>query len=529
VQTAPPAEQKTVGMRLLKTGQKGLLRVIFSRLGLITALLLLQFALMFYVFYLLDGVAPYYTGVSIVIVLLVGLRLLNSESDPTTKITWLVIIGVLPVFGSLLYFYTELEIGHRALSARVQHCIDESSGLIEQDAAVMQRLREQDAGAAGLAAYAARSGCHPVVQNTAVRYFPTAEDKFAALLEELQKAEKFIFLEYFIVDEGEMWGSILEILAQKAAAGVEVRVMYDGTNEFSRLPHNYPQLMRALGIKTKLFSPARPFVSTHYNYRDHRKIAVIDGHTAFTGGVNLADEYINIFPKYGHWKDSAVMVKGDAARSLTLMFLQLWNVDEPKGEYAPYVSVPIGPQAGAAGFVMPYGDVPLDEDRVGEQVYIDLLYRAKQYVHIMSPYLILDANMETALKYAAQRGVEVKLMLPGMPDKWVAHALAKNHYASLVHAGVEVYEYSPGYLHSKEFIVDGTEAVVGTINLDYRSLYHHYECAVWMKDTPCIADIERNFQQTLLLCEQQTPQRIAATKWYIRLLGKFMKVFAPLL
>ena len=515
-------------MRLLKKGQTGLRAVLFSRLGLITLLLALQILLLLGVLYKLSSLAPYYAGAASLLVAVMGLWLVNSSLEPAGKLTWMAIIAVMPVFGALLYLYTELDIGHRALSRRVQQLQRQTENLLVQDEGVLQALQQKQPRAAAMTRYVAKSGCYPVYQNTRVRYHASGEEKFAALLREIEKAEHFIFLEYFIVAEGEMWGSILQLLAEKAAAGVDVRVLYDGSCEFTTLPHDYPARLAELGIKAKMFAPASPFVSTHYNYRDHRKIAVIDGHTAFTGGVNLADEYINRLQKYGHWKDTAVMLKGDAARSLTLLFLQMWNLDERQGEFERFL-LPKPADVQSEGFVMPFGDCPLDSYKTAQQVYLDLLYRAERYVHIMSPYLIIDSDMEAALQYAASRGVNVKLMLPAIPDKWVAHALARGHYPALMGAGVKIYEYTPGYVHAKQFIVDGREAVIGTVNLDYRSLWHHYECAVWLYETPCIADMERDFQQTLTLCAQVTPQTIAAQRRSIRLLGKILKVFAPLL
>ena len=305
-------------------------------------------------------------------------------------------------------------------------------------------------------------------------------------------------MEYFIVDEGLMWGKVLEILARKAKEGVDVRVMYDGSCEFALLPRDYPRRLKALGIKCKVFAPVSPFVSTHYNYRDHRKILVIDGHTAFNGGVNLADEYINEKKKFGHWKDVAVMMKGEAVKSFTLMFLQMWGITEKEDETVRFLSYPALPQE-AKGFVIPYGDCPLDNDKLGERVYMDILNRAVQYVHIMTPYLILDGEMETALKFAAEKGVEVALLLPGIPDKVIPYALAKTHYASLIASGVKIYEYTLGFVHAKAFVSDAREAVVGTINLDYRSLYHHFECAAYLYNTDCIAKIEEDFQACLKL------------------------------
>ena len=272
-----------------------------------------------------------------------------------------------------------------------------------------------------------------------------------------------------------------------------------------------------------------PFLSTHYNYRDHRKILVIDGHTAFNGGVNLADEYINRIEKHGHWKDTAVMLKGEAARSFTLMFLQMWNIDEKEPEFDRFLVYPARGPEDAAGYVMPYGDCPLDRDKVGERVYMDILNRAERYVHIMSPYLILDGEMETALKFAAERGVDVTLILPGIPDKAAPYALAKTHYASLLDSGVKIYEYTPGFVHAKVFVSDDREAVVGTINLDYRSLYHHFECATYLCQVPCIPQIEADFQETLAKCRQATAQTLREEKLSRRLVGVCLKAIAPLL
>ena len=353
--------------------------------------------------------------------------------------------------------------------------------------------------------------------------------KFAELLCQLEKAKQYIFLEYFIIDEGLMWGRVLEVLARKAAEGVHVRVMYDGTCEFTTLPRDYPSRLEKLGIQCQVFSPVQPFVSTHYNYRDHRKILVIDGKVGFTGGVNLADEYINHIEKYGRWKDAAVMLEGEAVRPLTILFLEMWSIlREP--EFEKFLSVPPH-SVPAKGFAAPYGDCPLDGERVGEMVYIDLLNRAKRYIHIMTPYLILDGELETALKFAAERGVDVHLILPHVPDKKFAYALAKTHYKSLLDSGVKISEWLPGFVHAKVFVVDDSEAVVGTINLDYRSLYHHFENAVWMKDTACIPAIEKDFQKTLEFCRDVEPTResIWEGNVLLHLAGILLKVIAPLL
>lgn len=519
------------GMRLIKKGKMGLVRAIFSRFGLMLLLLLLQFGLLFLIFRWFGNLVPHYFGSSILLTVGMVLYLLNCDMDNSVKITWLVVIAVLPVVGVPLFFYIKSNVGHNLLQKRLLQLEGETRAHLPQENETFRKLEKQNPGAASLARYLdGRGGGFPVREDTAVTYFPGGEEKFAELLRQLEKAEKYIFVEYFIIDEGLMWGKILEILVRKAAEGLDVRVMYDGTCEFSTLPRDYPKRLEKLGIRCKVFSPVMPFVSTHYNYRDHRKILVIDGRVGFTGGVNLADEYINHVEKYGRWKDAAIMLEGEGVRSLTALFLQQWSIlREP--ELEQFLNEPIPMPENAKGFVTPYGDCPLDGERVGEMVYIDLLNRAQKYVHIMTPYLILDGEMELALRFAAERGVDVHLILPGVPDKKFAYSLAKTHYAALLKSGVKISEWTPGFVHAKVFVVDGKEAVVGTINLDYRSLYHHFENAVWMVDTACIPDIERDFQTTLEQCRTVEPTRESIWQNHplLHAMGVVLKAIAPLM
>ncbi len=518
------------GLSLLKKGQKGIIHAIFTRLGLIVLLLGIQVMYLFSMFQWFKDFLPHIWGGTALITASMVLYLLNRRDlDPTSKITWLIVIMLLPVFGALLLWYTQSDIGHTTVKNRLSQLTEQTREYIPQSQETMEALCRENPGAASLARYIRRSGCYPVFDRTAVTFFPLGERKWEEMLRQLEQAEHFIFLEYFIIDEGLMWGKILEILARKAAAGVDVRVLYDGTCEFSTLPHDYPKRLGKLGIRCKMFAPATPFVSTHYNYRDHRKILVIDGHTAFNGGVNLADEYINHIDKFGHWKDTAVMLKGQAVKSFTLMFLEMWGLSEKVLEFDHFLSFPARPQEDARGFVLPYGDCPLDNDRVGERVYMDILNRAQRYVHIMSPYLILDDELETALKFAAERGVQVSLILPGIPDKAAPYSLAKTHYASLLESGVEIFEYTPGFVHAKVFVSDDREAVVGTINLDYRSLYHHFECATYLYGVECIPEIEADFQATLGKCRQVTKETVKQEKLGLKVMGFVLKAIAPLM
>ena len=518
------------GIRLLRKGQKGLIHAIFSRFGLVLVLLVLQFGALFSLMRWFSNLLPHYLGGTLLVTAAMMVYLLNQDMNNSVRIPWLVVTALAPVLGVLLFCYTKEDVGHRMLKKRLLELEGQTRGQLAQDKKASTALDADCPGAASLAQYLrGRGGGFPVYENTQVTYFPSGEAKFAALLPQLESATQYIFLEYFIIDEGLMWGRILEILARKAAQGVDVRVMYDGTCEFSTLPRDYPRRLEALSIRCKVFAPVTPFVSTHYNYRDHRKILVVDGRVGFTGGVNLADEYINHVEKYGRWKDAAVMLEGEGVRTMTALFLQMWSIQrEP--EFAQFLTRPL-PETQAKGFVIPYGDCPLDGERVGEMVYIDLLNRARRSVHIITPYLILDGELETALRFAAERGVDVHLILPGKPDKWFAYALAKTHYLPLLSSGVKISEWVPGFTHAKVMIMDGQEAVVGTINLDYRSLYHHFENAVWMRGVDCLPRIEADFQDTLAQCRtvEPTRQSVWQGKKLLHLVGMVLKFIAPLI
>ena len=466
-----------------------------------------------------------FTGLS----LLVVLWIINRDDNPAYKMAWIILIMAVPLLGGLFY----LAVGHKQPSRKMRRKMEaerlRTENELLQDPEILKEAGASDRRIEGQMRYISETGGYPVYRNTSARYYQIGEELYQDLLEELKKAEHFIFMEFFIVGEGKMWGSIRQILEEKAKAGVDVRFMYDDLGSVSLLPGGYDRHLEAVGIKSIAFNPFVPFWSLVMNNRDHRKIAVIDGHTAFSGGVNLADEYINRRERHGHWKDTAVMLKGEAVKSFTLMFLQLWNVDEKEPEFDRYLEFPCRPRQEAGGYVLPYGDCPLDNDKAGERVYMDILNRAKDYVYIMSPYLILDGEMETALKFAAERGVDVRLVLPGIPDKKIPWALAKTHYSSLMASGVKICEYTPGFVHAKVFVSDDREAVVGTINLDYRSLYHHFECAAYMYGTDCIADIKADVEATIARSAPVPVDFMNREKLSLKLLGFIMKALAPLI
>ena len=516
--------------RLAKPVQKGLLHLVFSRFLIIILLIALQIGIFVALYGWLANLIHFMTAFQLIFTAFMVIYLFNNSMDSSAKLTWMFLIALFPLPGAAMLAFTQNNLGHRAVKERVDYRVEKTKSLLNQPEGVLKELEQQGDGTEDLVHYFNRSGCFPAYRNTETVYLPDGEVYFHTLLEELEKAESFIYMEYYIVEEGYMWGSVLDVLIRKAQEGVDVRVMYDGMSELFNLPYGYWKLLEKQGIHAQRFAPIRPVVSSHYNYRDHRKILVIDGKTAFTGGVNLADEYINHTIRFGYWKDVGIMVKGQAAESFTLMFLQLWNalaenwkqIDLPPAEDISYE------EQEAEGYVIPYADCPLDQDKVGETVYMDILYRATDYVHIMTPYLILDGEMEAAIRYAAQRGVDVKIILPGIPDKKLAYALAKSHYRTLLKAGVKLYEYTPGFVHAKAFVSDDKKAVVGTINLDYRSLYHHFECAAYLYKTPCIAEIEQDFQDTLAKCGRVTEETMRQEKLFYRIAGPALKFIAPL-
>ncbi|MBQ9518852.1 MAG: cardiolipin synthase, partial [Firmicutes bacterium] len=454
-------------------------------------------------------------------------HIISTDENPSYKIAWLLPVAIFPVFGAMLFLFFKLQPTVALTNKILRQNIAVSAPCLKQDKSVRTAFEKQWKNARGFVNYMNKYAGYPVCANTEVKYFALGDDLIPALLEELEKAEKYIFMEYFIIDRGEIWGKVLEVLKRKAAQGVEVRLMYDGLCSVAMLPHNYPRMLADEEIACRVFNPIRPFLSSAQNNRDHRKICVIDGNTAFTGGINLADEYANIIDRFGHWKDTAVMLKGDAVNNLTMMFLQMWHISDGISDYDRYMSKPRN--INAPGFVLPYGDSPLDNEPVGKTVYMHILNTANNYVHIMTPYLILDYEMEQCLIAAAKRGVDVTLILPHKPDKLYAFYLAHAHYPALLKAGVKIYEYSPGFVHAKNYTSDDKKAVVGTINMDFRSLYLHWECACYMYDTPCVKDIEQDFKDTLKQCQRITEADLKNFSLFEYVFGKILSIFAPLM
>ncbi len=515
-------------MDFIDKNKKRLQRVIYGRTLVVILLCLLQvLAVVMAVFLFQDYITYFYIGFTVLSITVI-INIVNDRTNSTFKLSWVIPVAVIPIFGTLMYLFSHFQNETKRIERRYEKLGSEIAPYMVQDGAVMDHLMLDSKLVASTARYVVEYGCYPIFENSTVKYFPLGEDKYEELKLQLEKAEKFIFLEYFIIDHGLMWDTILEILIRKAKEGVEVRLMYDGMCTLALLPYHYPKYMQKAGLKCKMFSPIKPVLSTHQNNRDHRKILVIDGKVAFTGGVNLADEYINKKVRFGHWKDTSVMVQGDAVNSFTMMFLQMWNISEKTEEdYKQYI-VENTDIKGEYGYVMPYADTPLDMENTGENVYLDILNQSTDYVHIMTPYLILDNELIGSLMHTAKRGVEVIILLPHITDKPYAFYIAKTYYAELIEAGVQIYEYTPGFVHAKVFVSDNDKATVGTINLDCRSLYLNFECGTYFYKNSAVVDVEKDFQETLLKSHYVTLEDVRKRPIREKILGRIMRLFAPL-
>lgn len=472
---------------------------------------------------------------SIAITIAVTLWILSSRENPAYKLAWMVPILIFPVFGALFYLFW----GTDRLARKMRRTLDD---MTEHISLALPELASHapgegsvldpslDALARHQGHYLHRHAFSPLWGNTRTEYLSTGEGKFKRLLEELEKAEKYIFMEYYIIEPGEMWDAVLEVLERKANDGVDVRVIYDDYGCMKTLPARYPRRLRKRGIQCAVFNPIRPVLSAYINSRDHRKITVIDGHAAFTGGINIADEYINRVDKYGHWKDVAIFLEGAAAWSFTVMFLGMWEyLKGEKGDFLQYRPAPLLPQQGASGFVQPFADRPMDGESVGENVYLSLIHRAEKYLYITTPYLIIGNELTIALSLAAKSGTDVRIITPYRGDNFFIHSATRAYYRQLIESGVRIYEYTPGFIHSKCFVADDRYAVVGTINMDFRSLYLHFECGVWLYKTDTVLEIKYDFLNTLSACAEVTAETVLQIPVFQKIVGRIMRIFSPLL
>ncbi len=476
-----------------------------------------------------------FSAASLALSFVVVVWILNDSKNPAFKLAWIILILVFPIFGGIFY----LLFGRNRLDNRLRRGLAKAAAIgssgesreererLAQDA--LEKLEKLDPDAAAQARYISKASKTRLSGLSDTVYLSPGEEAFSAILRELEAARRYIFLEFFIIAEGGMWAAALEILERKAKAGLDVRVMYDDFGSMGRLPRDYPKALASKGIRCAVFNPFKPILSSTLNHRDHRKILVIDGRVAFTGGINLADEYINKLKRFGHWKDNALMIRGEAVEDFARMFLSLWNfaASDASGLPPPFDGYP-QPGAEGDGFVLPYEDNPLDEETLGVNVYLSLIMKARRYLYITTPYLIIDEGLSGALCLAAKSGVDVRIITPGVPDKWYVHSVTRANYRPLIKSGVKVFEYSPGFIHSKSFLSDDKVGTIGTINLDFRSFYLHFECGVWLYGCESLGTLKNDFLATQALCREITLQELDAEKLRRKASGWLFKIFSPL-
>lgn len=506
-------------------------KFLFHRVAFVVLAILIQLLVLIGVIIRFYDYFAFFYGGSIMISIIAVLLIINNKYNPIYKLAWIIPILLFPIFGGLFYIFFGGNKLSKRIRLRMKSIVDKTRGALLPKQFILNEMKSQNEIAANQSKYIQDYAYYPPYCNTVSEYLSIGEIKFERLKEELKKAERFIFLEYFIIEEGVMWNSILDILKEKASRGVDVRVIYDDAGCLLKLPYGYDKKLEEMGVKCCVFNPLVPWLSTKFNNRDHRKIAIIDGHTGFTGGINLADEYINEYEKFGHWKDAAIMVKGECVWSMTVMFLSMWDylrgIDEDFSKFRANVSS-IDKYC-KDGYIQPFADSPLDDEPVGEIIYLNLINKAKRYIYITTPYLIIDNEIVTALTSASKGGVDVRIITPHCGDKWYVHEVTRSYYRILVESGVKIYEYTPGFIHSKTYVVDDEYGVVGTINMDYRSLYLHFECGVWMHNCSSIIDVKDDFINTLDMCQEITIENLKHIGWCKTLVRSVLRVFAPLM
>lgn len=507
-------------------------KLLSQRIVIVTFLIFLQVLWFIGLFVKFTSYSQHITVAFKLLSVLVVIYIMNRSDNPSIKLAWVIVILLFPVFGGFLY----LTIGGKQpisyLRRKLEPMIEESEKHLKADSKIEEELRQTDGSTASQVYYLEHQSGFPAYKDSKVDYYPSGEECFRIMVKELGKAKKYIYLEYFIIEEGIMWNTVLDILEEKVKAGVDVRVMYDDVGCIFNLPSHYADTLRKKGIKCIVFNRYIPIFSTVFNNRDHRKILVIDGNVAFTGGINFADEYINEKQRFGYWKDNGVRIRGKAVYSMTQMFLQMWNAFASERERLNYEKfslsdvVPLSEKK--RGIVLPYSDHPLDSEFVGESVYINLINSAQKYIYFFTPYLIIDNEVVTALILAAKRGVDVRIITPGIPDKKTIFLVTQSYYPQLVEGGVKIFQYRPGFVHAKCAVCDDKIATVGTINLDYRSLYLHFENGIFLYDCDTVMDIKQDILDTLKDCNQITAQMCKKSMLFLLLQG-ILRIFAPLL
>lgn len=500
---------------------------VLNRLTITVALILLQVGWFVMLFFRLVEHTSWITLIMTLLSAIVALYVIYKDDNPAYKIGWILFIGLVPLLGAPMY----LLFGNKRTSKNLKRKIESQEELHREDFCQVQNLDEiLSPRLAGTAHYISECGPYPAWTGTKTKYYSLGDYAFADMIEDIKQAKHFIFLEYFIVEEGKMWGELFSILQQKVDEGVDVRMMYDDIGSISKVPMSFYLKVKQSGIKVMAFNPLTPIVSLIYNNRDHRKMLIIDGNIGYSGGYNLADEYINEAERFGHWKDSGIRLEGEGVWNYTLMFLNMWNAfiktDKSYEKFRP--NALNDRTFENDGVVQPYSDSPLDNENIGENVYLEILNQAEKYVYIFTPYLVIDNEMKTALVLAAKRGVDVRIVTPGIPDKKMVFRLTRSYYAPLIEAGVRIYEYTPGFIHSKSYLCDDKIGVVGTINMDYRSLYLHFECGTLLIDCEALKDLKKDCLDTFKV-SREIQYEDCHRGFFGILLDAILRVISPLL
>ncbi len=508
------------------SSKNGIKRLIFVGIAIVLELLLILSMIL----WLNDYAEWIAIGTRILAAILV-LFIYNQNKTPSLKMPWIILIMVLPVFGSAFYLLTGLSISTKTMRERYAEVDVKVFACLKENRDVEEKLAAEDKRAANIASYIREHSHYPAYQNTDIVYYDDAAKGLEAQKEELRKAEKFIFMEYHAIENKESWHGIQEILEDRVQAGVDVRVFYDDMGSIGFINTDFVKLMESKGIRCRVFNPFIPALNLFLNNRDHRKITVIDGKVGFTGGYNLANEYFHITEPYGFWKDTGIKVTGDAVKSLTATFLEMWNAirgdDENDTDYEIYFP-DYEYQAKEDGFAIPYADLPIDDEQVGENVYMSVAKYAKEYVWFVTPYLILTDEMIHTLGLAAKQGVDVRVITPGIPDKKLVYSITRSYYNSLVTNGVRIFEYTPGFCHAKMSLADDRIATCGTINLDYRSLYHHFENGCLFTGYDAVGEVRKDFEEMMAVSREVT-EEYRNPRAGRKLLQLFLRLFAPLL
>ena len=506
-----------------------IIKAVFSHMFVVGLLIIAQ---ILFLVVAIEKLNEYYAALNIllgILAALIALKVMNVDMNPDFKLPWLVLILTIPLIGVVVYFLFSKNVLTKKQVTKLNSIREKNKPYItisdEEDKENIKNLGELY----GQNKYLDNVSFSKGFYNTKTTYFKIGEEFFDDLVAELKKAKKTIFMEYFIIEEGKMFNTIIDILAEKAKSGVDVRLIYDDLGSASKVKTGYYKKLQKLGIKCKPFGPFIPIISGIHNNRDHRKITVIDSVIGYMGGINLADEYINETHPFGVWKDSAIKLEGQGVTNLTLLFLNAYNYTvENNDDYSKYLDIDFEKFEGQ-GFVHPFGDgpKPADNEPIGESVYMNIINNAKKYVYITTPYLIIDFNLITALRNAALRDVDVRIITPHVPDKKIILNITRSYYKDLLNAGVKIYEFEPGFIHAKNFVCDDNIGVVGTINLDYRSLVHHYECGVLLINSPSLLDMKDDYINTLNQCIE-IPIGFKL-KFFNRVLNYILKFFTPLL